>query len=162
MRPRFLELLRALDQGGVEYIVVGGVAAILEGAPITTLDLGLVYGTDASNLERLEAVLTALGATYRDPGGRRIVPTVDRLKANQVNLLETRLGLLDAMQSIGAEWSYADLLPKIHVRQVGEMELKVLDLAAVIESKEAAGREKDLAMLPVLRRTLELRREGQE
>lgn len=156
MRPRFLELLRALDQHDVEFVVVGGVAAILEGAPVTTLDLDVVYRVEADNLERLAAALTALEARYRDPAGRNIQPTVVRLQGNRVNLLETSAGLLDVMQEIGAGWTYDELLPMARARAVADLTLLVLRLAAVIESKEAAGREKDLAMLPVLRRTLEL------
>ncbi len=62
------------------------------------------------------------------------------------------------MQEIGAGWSYDDLLSRAHIRRVGELEVRVLDLDAVIESKQAAGRDKDAAMLPVLLRTLEMRR----
>ncbi len=161
MKLDLLALLRALARYEVEHVVVGGVAAILEGAPITTLDLDIVYRVEDANLDRLGALLTDLGARYRDPAGREIEPTVERLQANRVNLLETREGLLDAMQEIGAGWSYDDLLSRTHVRRVGDLEVRVLDLAAVIESKQAAGREKDSAMLPVLRQTLELRRREQ-
>lgn len=159
MRPSFLELLRTLDRHRVAHIVVGGVAAILEGAPVTTLDLDFVYRTDDENIQRLAAALTELAASYRDPAGRRIEPTADRLRSNRINLLQTSIGLLDAMQRIGAGWAYEDLLPRTHVRRVGELQVRVLDLAAVVESKEAAGRPKDVAMLPLLRRTLEVRRE---
>lgn len=162
MRPRFRRLLRALDHHRVDYVVVGGVAAILEGAPITTLDLDVVYDLAEENLRRLEAALEQLGAVYRDPAGRRIAVTADRLRTNRVNLLETESGLLDAMQSIGAGWTYADLLSKAHVRELGESSVLVLDLEAVITSKEEAAREKDIAMLPVLRRTLEERRKRGE
>lgn len=68
---------------------------------------------------------------------------------------------IDAMQEIGSGWSYDDLLSRAHTRRVGELEVRVLDLAAVIESKQAAGRGKDTAMLPVLQRTLEMRRRNQ-
>ncbi|MGH9379760.1 MAG: hypothetical protein ACRD2Z_03995 [Thermoanaerobaculia bacterium] len=156
MRPRFLQLLQALDRHAVDFVVVGGVAAILEGAPITTLDLDFVYRVEAGNLERLAATLAELEARYRDPAGRQIEPTATRLEANRVNLLETRLGLLDAMQEIGAAWTYDDLFPRSRARAVADLTVRVLELAAVIESKEVAGREKDLAMLPVLRRTLEM------
>ena len=61
----------------------------------------------------------------------------------------------DATQWIGAGWDFADLISRSRERKVGDLAVRVLDLAAVIESKEAAGREKDAAMLPVLRRTLE-------
>ena len=43
-RPvRFLELLQSLVEGNVEFIVVGGVAAVLEGVPVSTFDLDIVF-----------------------------------------------------------------------------------------------------------------------
>ena len=137
--------------------MVGGVAAILEGAPISTLDLDIVYRVDEGNLRRLRTLLIELEARYRDPGGREIEPTVERLRTNRVNLLETRQGLLDAMQEIGAGWSYDDLVTRARTHTIGDLEVPVLDLSSVIESKQAAGRDKDTAMLPVLRQTLRLR-----
>ncbi len=162
MRTEFLGLIRALVDREVEFVVVGGVAAILEGAPVATLDLDIVYRVGEVNLERLEALLTEHEARYRDPAGRDIRPTVRRLRENRVNLLQTRIGLLDAMQEIGDGWSYDELLPRTRLVELAELEVRVLDLAAVIESKEIAGRDKDKAMLPVLLRTLEMRRADAE
>jgi hypothetical protein len=161
MTPRFLELLRALDRRSIDYVIVGGVAAVLEGAPMTTLDLDIVFRIDQENIGRLGGVLAELDARYRDPAGRLIVPTTDRLRTNRVNLLETRLGLLDVLHAVGAGWRYEDLVARSHVREVEELRVRVLDLASVIASKEIAGREKDKAMLPLLRRTLEMKRETQ-
>ena len=50
-------LIDALVAGGVEFIVVGGIAAVLHGAPISTRDLDIVHARDAENVERLMAVL---------------------------------------------------------------------------------------------------------
>lgn len=154
MKPDFFELFRALDGAEVEHVVVGGVAAILEGAPIATLDLDIVYRPDRDNLHRFVTLLEKLEAHYRDPAGREIQPTIDRLENNEVNLLETNLGPLDAMQRIGANWSWDDVVERSHVVQVVGLEVRVLDLASIIESKLVADRDKDRAMLPVLRRTL--------
>jgi len=132
-----------------------GVAAILEGAPITTLDLDIVCRRDDDNLRRLASLLEELEALYRDPAGREIRPTLDRLRSNKVNLLETRLGPLDVLQSIGSGWEWSDLVSRSHLLRVGDLEVQVLELSSIIESKEQADREKDRAMLPVLRRTLE-------
>lgn len=159
MKPKFQELLAALQEGGVDFIVVGGVAALLEGAPILTLDLDIVYATDDRTLRRWAEVLADLDATYRDPAGRQIPPTAERLRTNRVNLLETRLGLLDLLQTIGDGWTFSDLLPDANEHEVGGVAVRVLDLSVVIESKILAGRDKDTAMLPVLRRTLEMRRQ---
>ena len=90
-------------------MIVGGVAALLEGAPTTTLDLDVVFRVNDDNIERLDAVLIELDAHYRDPAGRTISPTPDRLRSHRVNLLETRLGLLDVMHAVGAGWRYEDL-----------------------------------------------------
>ena len=155
MKPDFLKLFHALGRAGVEYIVVGGVAAILEGAPITTLDLDIVCRSDEDNLRHLANLLEELEARYRDPAGRDIQPTLDRLRINQLNLLETTLGPLDVMRTIGPGWAWSDLVERSRVLRVGELDVRVLELASNIESKVAADREKDRAMLPVLRRTLE-------
>ena len=157
MKPDFLELFLALEGAEVEHVVVGGVAAILEGAPLATLDLDIVYRPDRDNLHRFVTLLEKLEAHYRDPAGREIQPTIDRLENNEVNLLDTNLGPLDAMQRIGANWSWDDVVERSHVVQESGLEVRVLDLASIIESKLIANRDKDRAMLPVLRRTLEER-----
>ena len=162
LKPDFLALLHELFAAEVEYVVVGGVAAILEGAPVTTLDLDIVYSPDQDNLQRLLALLKKLDARYRDPAGRDIRPTLERLESHKVNLLETKLGPLDAMQSIGAQWTWNDVEERSHLLEVGKLAIRVLDLAAIIESKVAADREKDRAMLPVLRQTLEESRRPNE
>lgn len=88
-----------------------------------------------------------------------IAPTSDRLRTNRVNLLETKLGLLGVLHVVGAGWRYEELVARSHVRAIEDLRVRVLDLADVIATKEAAERDKDRAMLPLLRRTLELKRE---
>ncbi len=89
---RFAELLRLLSRHNVEFIVVGAAAAVLDGAPITTFDLDVVFETSAENRERLLAALEEIAAVYLDPLQRRIRPTDERLQAHRLNLFETRLG----------------------------------------------------------------------
>jgi hypothetical protein len=125
---------------------------------MTTLDLDVVIRIDDENIEKLGALLVELEARYRDPAGRLIAPTTDRLRANRVNLLETSLGPLDVMHIVGAGWRYEDLLPRSHTLEVDDLRVRVLDLADVIATKEETNRDKDRAMLPLLRRTLELKR----
>jgi hypothetical protein len=158
MPTSYLGLLRALAEHRVEHVVVGGVAAILAGAPITTLDLDVLYDRAPENLERLGRCLRSLGARYRDPAGRRFEPTGERLATLKTHLLLTDHGPLDLMTEIGAGATYADLLSATHVLEVGDLAVRVLDLAKVIETKEHANRDKDRAMLPLLRHTLELQR----
>lgn len=58
-------LLTALSDAGVEFIVVDGAAAVLQGAPITTLDLDVVHRRTPENVARLLGVLLRLNATMR-------------------------------------------------------------------------------------------------
>ena len=80
-RPaRFLELLRALVDGEVNFVIVGGVAAVLEGAPVATFDLDIVYSLEEGNVDRLARALDELETSYVDPAGRKLLPDVRRLR----------------------------------------------------------------------------------
>jgi hypothetical protein len=154
--PRFLDALAVLARHEIELIVVGGVAAVLGGAPISTFDLDVLYRLTGDNVERLAAALRELEAVYRDPAGRRVAPDAARLAAGGHNLLITRCGPLDVLGRIGLGATYEDLLARSHEVGIGSLAVRVLDLAAVIETKEQAGRSKDRATLDVLRETLRL------
>ncbi len=159
MKSSFLDLLRTLHENDVEFVVVGGVAALIEGAPITTLDLDVVYRVEVANITRLQAALESLGASYRDPAGRTILPSEKTLISHRVNLLETSAGLLDALQDVGENWGYDEVKRRSSARTIEGLVIHVLGLEGVIATKEAANRPKDQAALPVLRATLsELRK----
>lgn len=89
----------ALVAHDVEFIVVGGMAAVLQGAPVHTIDLDIVYALSASNIDRLELALTELGAVFRDDP-RRIVPNRSHLQSRGHKLLQTTAGPLDALATI--------------------------------------------------------------
>jgi hypothetical protein len=154
----FAELLRTLRGFECDFVVVGAVAAVLSGSPIMTTDLDVVFERSEANLTRLLAALNDLEAVYRDPAGRRIEPSLDRLRAMQLHLLSTRLGNLDLLTAIGPNWDHAALLTRSTRVDVAGVSVRVLDLDAVIESKIFANRPKDVAILPVLREVLALRR----
>jgi hypothetical protein len=154
---KFLGLLRVLLHHGVDFFVVGGVAAQLEGAPIVTFDLDVLFDKAPDNLDRLLAALHELKARYRDPAGRHIEPDKEKLETFRVNLLLTELGALDVLGTIGSGLTYQDLVDRTLSYELGETRVRVLELAAVIETKEQANRDKDRAALPVLRQTLAMK-----
>lgn len=157
-RPEFAAILDVLSRHGVSFIVVGGVAAVLSGAPVNTLDTDVLVERSPENLERLVAALVELDAIYRDPAHRRIEPTVDRLKGLGQQQLITRFGPLDVLGTIGHQRTYDELRSRTVEMPLRGRVVRVLELGAVIESKEEANRPKDLAVLPVLRETLAARR----
>jgi len=154
-RARFAEILRILAENEVEFIVVGMAAGILQGVPLTTVDLDLVHRRSPENVQRLLGVLAALDATYRhDP--RRLRPGESHLIGPGHQLLATTHGDLDCLGTIDQDRGYEDLLPlSVEMKLAGGVGVRVLSLSALIGAKERAGRPKDLAALPVLRATLE-------
>lgn len=155
---RFSELLALLAAYGVEHVVVGGVAATLAGAPVVTYDLDLVPNPDPANLRRLLAALETLDATYFDPAGRTIRPSLERLQRNRMNLFRTRLGRLDIASEIGDCVRFDTAYRRSAVITIEGLSIRVLDLDLVIETKEHADRDKDRSALPVLRETLRLKK----
>jgi hypothetical protein len=154
-RARFAEILRLLAAADVEFVVVGMTAAILQGAPVTTLDLDVVHRRTTLNVQRLLRVLDGLDAVARhDP--RRLRPGESHLMGPGHQLLTTRLGDLDCLGSIDQDRGYEQLIDlTVQLRLTQDLNIRVLALPALIEAKERSGRPKDLAALPVLRATLD-------
>ena len=153
---QFRNLIETLNRHAVDYIIVGAVGAVLQGAPISTLDLDVVYSLEPDNLARVVAALGELDAIYRAQPERRLKPQAKHLAAGGHNLLTTRFGPLDVLGSIGNGRSYRDLVSHSAVLDLGNgLPARVLDLETLIAVKEEVGGEKDRAILPVLRRTLE-------
>lgn len=146
-------------QARVEFIVVGGAAAVIHGAPITTEDLDVVHRRTPENVNRLMAVLDRLDAFHRyDLAHRRLKPTATMLLGKgQINL-STQLGPLDPLCMLSTGEGYDELVDHTVVVSDGDSEIRVLDLEKLIEVKAAAGRDKDRLALPVLIATLEERR----
>ena len=152
----FLEVLRVLIAHEIKFIVVGGVSAALQGAPITTFDLDLVHSRESENIDRLLPALESLEAIYRAQPDRRIKPNAAHLSSPGHQLLLTRFGPLDLLGMIGAGRGYEELLAQTVEMKVGdELRIRVLDLETLIRTKEEVAAEKDQAVLPLLRRTLE-------
>jgi len=143
-------LLAALAAAGIEHIVVGGAAAVLHGAPITTLDLDVVYRRTAENIDRLQALLVDLDALARDPAGRELRPNRSHFEAGGVLLLTTKLGPFDPMAKLADGREFEDLVAHSVVVQDEGLRLRILDLPTLIEVKAAANRPKDRLVLPVL------------
>lgn len=154
---RFLDILQILARHEVDFILVGGVAAILEGAPVATFDLDIVARPTSENRERLLRVLQEINARYFDPAGRHILPDAAKLETLRIHRLLTDFGPLDLLESIGQNLTWLDLDAHAKEYRVGDARIRTLDLEMIIRSKEQANREKDRAVLPVLRRALLLR-----
>lgn len=154
----FTALLEALTDAEVEFIVVGGISAVLQGAPITTMDLGVVHNRHDANVKRLHRVLSDLNGFYRIRPDLRRCPSPQDLAGPGHHLLSTDRGLLDVLGELASGETYSDLLASCERITLDHMELHVQGLASLIRVKEMLGSEKHLAVLPTLRSTLEEKR----
>jgi hypothetical protein len=153
-------LLAALTRAGVEFIVVGGAAAVLHGAPITTQDLDIVHRRTEANVARLVEVLRELDAFVRPALGRLLRPAPEHLSGRGQLNLTTNLGPLDPLCEIGNGEGYDELIGRTDEVSDGELTLRVLDLPTLIRIKAATGRAKDRLILPVLLAVLDERGGG--
>lgn len=154
-------ILRVLHDHKVSFVVIGGLAARLRGAPLITQDLDVTPATDRANLRVLAEALTDMGARLRTPADPDGVPfpiTAEMLAAADSWTLVTRAGDLDPAFTPDGSGGYRDLAASSEALQVSDdppLRVSVASLADVIRSKEAAGRAKDRAAMPLLRQSLE-------
>ncbi len=159
MTPSFREILKVFNQHQVEYIIVGGVAAVIHGAPTTTFDLDTLVRVNQANAERLASALSQIEARFREHG-EFIHPTIDDILAGGHLLLMTRAGPLDVLGYIGEKQRYEDLLDASSEIPISDGTLRVLGLEALIAEKRRMGRSKDIAAAEMLEAVLRHRDEG--
>lgn len=151
------EILRVLNEHGVRFVLIGGFAAVIHGSPYVTTDIDIVPEESRTNLDRLSAALDALHArvwSSLEPEGLAFGHDAESLARVRVWNLVTDHGRLDITFKPSGTAGYEDLArDAVHLSILGA-EIDVASLADVVRSKEAAGREKDRLVLPVLRRIL--------
>ena len=148
------EILRILVAHGVDFIVVGGLAATFHGSSDATFDADVVPEESERNLERLSDALTELDAKIRvgpDDDGIRFNHDGKSLARSLIWNLVTPHGALDVIFRPGGTAGYVELRGNAVAIEVRGISLVVASLDDVIRTKEAAGRDKDLRRLPALR-----------
>jgi hypothetical protein len=156
------EIFACLQHHGVRYVLIGGLAAVLQGSPLPTLDVDICPSSEPDNLKRLAAALAELGARIRTPDTAEGVrfPFDAGFLGNLLLLnLVTRYGDLDlSFRPAGTE-GFSDLARHSLTMEIRGLPVAVAKLEDVIRSKEAANRPKDQRALPILRQLLdEIRR----
>jgi hypothetical protein len=154
-----LRILAVLEGHAVDYVLIGGFAATIHGSPLRTGDADVCPDRSASNLDRLAHALDELGARVRtpdDPNGLMFPHDATFIGRLDTWNLVTRFGWLDLSFQPSGTAGFGDLKRDAGMYDLGDgLMVRVASLADVIRSKEAAGREKDRAALPTLRRLLE-------
>ena len=157
MTPSFRHILEVLNKHSVEYIVVGGVAAVIHGAPMTTFDLDTLVKVNSANAERVVKALSELEAHFREHRNL-LTPTTEDILAGGHLLLMTSAGPLDVLGFIGDNQRYDDLVDASSEIQTSMGSLRLLSLEELIAQKKRMGRPKDCAAVDLLEAVLQYRR----
>jgi hypothetical protein len=134
--------LAALHEQEIRFMLIGAMAAIEQGAPLMTVDFDFWVQLPERQYVKLLTIVQRQGGTIR---ARTPYELSD---GTQVNAVFQPNGL----RSFNAEWN------KAHDGELEGVPVRILPLARVIASKRAANRDKDIAVLPILERTLRLSR----
>ena len=141
---RLTDLLKRLHDHDVEYVVIGGVAAIMHGSPRTTLDVDVCVVLSEPNLSRILSMLRGINPRFRMRPDKMPMPDdPDRLRGFNNLCLDTDLGTIDFLTEISGVGQYADALRESEVKDVDGFPCRVLTLDALISAKRAANRLKD-------------------
>ena len=152
----FDALIGALGNAGVEFIIVGGLAATIHGSSRLTQDIDAVYARSDENIERLATALRA-----HEPYLRGAPPNLPfdwssaTIRRGLNFTLTTTIGDIDLLGEITGGGGYEDLLPHSIVVDLFGHECRCLDLPWLIKTKRAAGRPRDLEAIAELEALLE-------
>jgi hypothetical protein len=150
-------LLERVVASGAEFVLVGGLAAVAQGAPISTYDVDIVHRRTPENVDCLIAFLAEVNARYRNRPGAPIAPDARTLLGPGHSLLMTDLGPLDLLGTIEEGMGYDDLLGQSRAVELGGSTLRVLALETIVRLKRMSNDNKDKLRLPVLEETLRRR-----
>ncbi len=145
------ELFRVLDEHGVDYLVIGGVAAQVHGRRRTTKDLDVTPAPDPDNFTRLAAALVALDARPAELGPGAPTPTAEQLRlAAVVPPLTTRHGELHILNEVPGATVYAEMRTRALSTDLDGIALRIVAVEDLIRMKQAVGRPSDIEDIEAL------------
>ena len=130
----FPQIIEVLNRHQVDYVVIGGMAAVLQGAPTNTIDVDALVRYDQKNLKRLGGALRELGAQRSTD--------VDSF-ISRIEEFPTEAGTVDILRAAEGIGTYDDVVPNTTILMVEDEEVRTLDLPTLIQSKEATFGEND-------------------
>jgi len=147
----FRKILELLEQGEINFIVVGGLAAAAHGTARSTSDVDVVYARDADKIRRLAAALAPHNPYLRGAPPGLPFRFDEKTIAMGLNFtLRTDLGDVDLLGEIVGGGKFEDLLPRSVEMTLYGTKCLCLDIPALIRAKRAAGRPKDLEAIAEL------------
>jgi hypothetical protein len=146
-----LAIIEILNRHGTRYVVIGGIAAGVQGAMWATFDLDIVYSRDRDDLTMLAAALAELDARpISIENGVRVTLDERALRHGDVWTLTTRHGRLDLLGEPAPGLQFDALARRARMIE-GQQRYRVASLADLIAMKRFAGRARDAGHIELLR-----------
>lgn len=159
----FEKILTRLDQEHVEYILIGGLAAIAQGCTFSTSDLDLVYKRTPENIKKILRALSPLHVKLRGKDLPDNLPFIfDERSFKDIHnfTLLTDLGPVDLLDGIPGFNSYEELLNSSDILDLFGVQLRILSIEGLIKNKKIVQRTKDQNHIAELEELLKLKKEG--
>lgn len=143
----FGRILEDLNQAGVRYVLIGGIALIRHGVVRATRDVDAVFDPEPENVSRIKELARSWSATR--PDGSPIPE--EGISPERSIHLATAFGELDLVSERAVRIAFDDLLQRAELKKVDGVEAPICSLADLVAMKRAAGRERDIADLADLK-----------
>ena len=144
-------LLTRLKDHSLEFVVIGGVCVVYHGVPLATFDLDICCPFGAENVRRIESAVEDLHPFHRLTANKLPLDTTRSTFGQLKNLyLQTDLGKLDCLSEVEGVGDFPAVLSRSVVAHFSYGDFRFLDLDALIASKKAVGRERDLTAVRYL------------
>lgn len=153
-------LLKGLSKARVEFILVGGVAAVIQGAPVTTFDLDIVHRQTDENIKKLMKFLESVEAIQRRPDDKVIKPDERDLRGKGHLLLTTSFGALDILAVIEKGLGFDELLPSTVEIAFKGHNVYVLNLETMVALKRGTAIPKEQYRLQIYEETVRMKNEN--
>ena len=148
------EILDGLLKADIKFILVGGLAAVVQGAPVTTMDIDILHCRSYDNIVRLLEYLKSIDAVHRRPDDKVFEAREEDISGMGHALFKTRFGPLDVLGVVEGGKTYEDLLDYTVEIEFRGRQVHVLTLEMLIDLKSASKEPGDLQRLSVLEETL--------
>jgi len=141
-------LLARLRDSGLDFVVIGGVCVVFHGAPLATFDLDICCPFGEENVRKIESALEDLHPYHRLTANKLPLELTRSAFGDLKNFdLQTDLGMLDCLSEVAGVGSFEAVFSRSVLANFSYGQFRFLDLEALIASKRAAGRERDLLAL---------------
>ena len=160
MPQDYARVIHSLGEHKVEFVIIGGMAAVSLGVPIATRDLDICYRRSGQNIASLAKALEPLHPKLRGaPADLPFIFDAKTIENGSNFTFATEAGDLDILGHITGLGDYTDVIKTAETLEIYGVQVRVMSLETLIKAKKAAGRMKDQLQLLEIEAALRLRRE---